>query len=189
MITAEAAVKEEAQTCNALFEAGLSKLHIRKPHDSKMEVQALVDKIKADYHDRISIHEHHELTEEMNLAGYHIKGKGKWPEKPGSRRISKSFHSLDEVRDFEKPLSYGFLSPVFHSISKIGYLAGYDYQKLQLFNTSFKKFPLYALGGISDETISQTKELGFAGAAALGFIWQKVSIRERVNQFVLLNHD
>ena len=48
--------KEEASIINALFEQGLSVLHIRKPEASEADVEKLVAHIRPEFHDRLTMH-------------------------------------------------------------------------------------------------------------------------------------
>jgi thiamine-phosphate pyrophosphorylase len=67
-------------------------------------------------------------------------------------------------------LEYVFLSPLFDSISKPGYLAGAG-----LLQRPPEAAPcrLVGLGGIDDHTIGQVMEHGWDGAAVLGYIWEQ----------------
>ena len=183
VITAEGSVSEEAATCQALLEGGLRTLHIRKPHASIAEVQALIREIDPDFRDRLIVHEHHELVNEMNLGGYHIKSHGKTPVDTQGKHVSRSFHDFEEIGSYAQTLHYGFLSPIFHSLSKSGYKSGFSMESLKVFLSNTLRFPVYALGGVSTENVSLAKSLGFRGAAVLGNIWQQPSVSDRLTQY------
>lgn len=183
VITAEGSVSEEATTCNLLMEAGLRKLHVRKPHTSAAEVKALVREIDSNFRDRLIVHELHELVEEMNLGGYHIKSTGKAPEDVKGKHVSRSFHTFEAVGTCQRTLNYGFLSPIFDSISKSGYQARFSMESLKAFLSSTLPFPVFALGGISAENVASTKAVGFQGAAVLGSIWQKPTVADRLAHY------
>lgn len=183
MITAERPVPNEEKTINELFEAGLRKLHIRKPHDRASDTRLLINRINKRYLDRVILHEHHDLVIEMDLGGFHIKSDGIRPKTTLNKHVSKSFHALSEVSSYRENLRYGFLSPIFDSISKIGYRSGFGYDTLRPFLRGFKSFPIYALGGVTPERISDLRSLGFAGTGVLGAIWEKESTDERLEVF------
>ena len=86
--------------------------------------------------------------------------------------VSTSFHSLQQLRtDWGPVLSYAFLSPIFDSISKEGYSAArFDRRELRHVLTQCP-FPVVALGGIADN-VQEAADMGFAGAAVIGSIWQ-----------------
>lgn len=176
-------MSEEAATCNALMEAGLQKLHVRKPNASEARVVDLIDKIQKHFWERIIVHEHHQLVPKMNLGGYHVKSTAMVPEATQGRHVSRSFHTFEAIRSCEKKLNYGFLSPIFDSISKPGYASKFSTTSIHTFLKSPLKFPIYALGGITPNNINQAKNLGFGGAAVLGSIWQKEKVTDRVAQF------
>lgn len=186
VITAEGTVSEEATTCNILFEAGLSKLHIRKPGASAVQIKTLIQAINPVYHSRTMVHEHHELVKEMSLGGYHIKSKGEVPRDVQDKHVSKSFHSFKEIQSSGLIPDYGFLSPVFDSLSKPGYSSRFTTGSLKDFLIQKLPFPVYALGGITNKNIALTQSLGFRGAAVLGHIWQEISVTKRLEKFELL---
>ncbi|MDW3191653.1 MAG: thiamine phosphate synthase [Cytophagales bacterium] len=183
VITAEGSVSEEATTCNALMEAGLRKLHVRKPHASAAQVKTLIREIDTDFRDRLIVHEHHELVEEMNLGGYHIKSTGNAPEDTHGKHVSWSFHAFEEIQACSQTLNYGFLSPIFDSLSKSDYQARFSIESLKAFLLKTPHFPIFALGGISVYNVSSTKALGFKGAAVLGSIWQQTKVSDRLTQY------
>lgn len=186
VITAEESVQDEITTCNALFEAGLSKLHVRKPGFSAEGVKMLIQEINDNFLNRLIIHEHHELVQEMQLGGYHIKSNGQEPGNRDGVHVSKSFHTMEEIRSCALPLNYGFLSPVFDSLSKVGYASKFSPDMLKSFLNSPLPFPVYALGGISQSTVSSAKQMGFDGAAVLGSIWQENKVEDRIAKYQTL---
>lgn len=99
--------------------------------------------------------------------------------------VSTSFHSLAQAahEDYGS-LKYAFLSPIFESISKPGYTAAFVKEDLQA-SVSQSSLPLVALGGITSTNISQVKDLGFWGAAVLGYIW---SCQDPASRLKLLLH-
>lgn len=188
VITTEEEVNAEVESCNALFEAGLRKLHVRKPKSSGVQVKALIQDLDPAFRDRVIVHEHHELVDEMNLGGYHIKSTNRTPENTGTKHVSRSFHAFEEIEAYGKQLNYGFLSPVFDSLSKPGYGSYFSFESLKSFLAGKLSFPIYALGGVTSKNVSEAKSLGFEGAAVLGSIWHQKTISERLEQFEALNN-
>ena len=79
--------------------------------------------------------------------------------------VSRSCHSLEEA---SSPAAYRFLSPVFDSISKTGYRAAFDLGSLRgKVDETF-----VALGGVTPDRLPLLADIGFGGAAFLGYIWQ-----------------
>ncbi len=135
----------EHRVIESLFENGLEIFHIHKPSYSKEETETFIQQIPSKYHNRIALHSH-------------------FPK----------FHSLKELEDCKEKYEYAFLSPIFDSISKVGYKSNFDLQTLQsrVLGTKLLKCKnIIALGGIDEDKIETVRELGFAGVAVLGAIW------------------
>jgi len=170
VITSSERVEQEAEKINALFEAGMEILHIRKPDFSKKEYINLLDKIKQEYHHKIKIHEFFELTENYNLLGVHLNVRN--PNYTGKKKlnVSKSVHSTEELENIDE-YDYVFLSPIFDSISKKGYLSNFDDEILLSASESGKiNQKVIALGGINQQTLPLLKKYAFGGVAVLGGI-------------------
>ena len=179
----------ESSILSDLFEAGLERLHLRKPDSSPSEVAKLLNSVPEVYHERIVVHRFPELLKEFSLAGYHHYSGEKLVETDGTR--SRSFHKLHELRDINEPLDYGFFGPVYESISKKGYVPKVSLPELGGVLYSLKKVEspkplIYALGGVRRRKIPELFNLGFDGVTLLGSIWGKkdpVSAFERY-QFI-----
>lgn len=171
VITSERFLSNEPYAINQLFDCGLEILHFRKPYASLEESRNILKEIDRSFHSRIVIHDHFQLIEKFDLKGIHINRRN--PEiyrKPGIS-FSCSCHSLDEIITFQK-YDYMFLSPVFDSISKIGYRKGFTTQ--QLSEAGMKGIindRIIALGGITPENIPEVSRYRFGGIAVLGTLW------------------
>jgi thiamine-phosphate pyrophosphorylase len=162
----------EARLLIALLDAGLNRLHLRKPHSSTADLAALLTEIPEHHHRRIVVHGHPELCGHFSLAGVHGATF------PGA--ISCSLHALEELpraRDFE----YVFLSPIFPSSSKPGYLPRFSLQQCQ---ESLQSCPgtVMALGGVTPETAPRARQAGFSGVAAIGAVWGFPPALERLRE-------
>ena len=156
------------------FELGLETLHVQKPELTFGQLKDWLLKIPLQFHSRIMLHSHHKLREEFQVKGLHFPSglmhkaseTGKGP-----LQVSTSFHQVQDVLTSEPVFDYAFLSPVFDSISKSGYKAAFsEFELKETFLTA--TLPVIALGGITSENLEKVAELGFAGAAVLGTIWQ-----------------
>ena len=66
---------------------------------------------------------------------------------------------------------YVFLSPIFNSISKQNYNTKFTLHELhQASDIGLIDSKVIALGGITPDNIATTMQLGFGGAAVLGYI-------------------
>lgn len=169
-------VTNEAATINRLFDEGLEIFHIRKKDFTENEMREYIAGISKKHFDKLVLHSHYNLAEEYNLKGIHISAKKKYVD--SKKAISISFHSLNEIKQFNNDFSYGFLSPIFNSISKKKYESAFSLPELKLGLKNEKK-KIIALGGIDENNIEQLKGVNFAGVALLGAIWTNKSPIEK----------
>ncbi|WP_207429789.1 thiamine phosphate synthase [Pedobacter sp. SYSU D00535] len=167
----------EADLIQALFEAGLQRLHIRKPESDEAAFRALLNAIPKAFCSRISIHQHHSIAKEYGIKSLHFgesqRKRLKLQDFAWLRdlryTLSTSVHEVKDLKNLQTIFDYAFFSPVFDSISKPGYkgrtAAGFSLQE------SDKVLEVIGLGGIHAENILQLKEMNFDGAAVLGSLW------------------
>jgi len=175
VLTSEAVIENEAQQINDLFAAGLEILHLRKPTFSINGYRTLLDQIDIKYHDRIMLHQFHELSQEYRLRGIHLQEQARLDledalavtlkiYKNKELKVSSSFHAKEDIKNCEADFEYVLLSPVFGSISKAGYQGkGFDVTDLNK--------DVIGMGGINQDTLQATFDLGFKGVGVLGGIW------------------
>lgn len=177
LISPEEDIKNEMVILNQLFDAGLEFYHLRKPLKNIQEYSAYLNKIEVKYHNRIVVHEFHELINKYNLKGIHFQEKKRRDhiDNPGQyfkslnmygKTISSSFHELEELENCEFEFDYHLLSPVFSSISKKGY-------KGKGFNVKNSDKLIIGMGGVDLSTISEIFKLGFKGIGVLGGVWNR----------------
>lgn len=167
VITAPEFFDGETEILNQLFESGLMRLHVRKPQSQRQEVEKLVSEIDSNFKERVTIHYYSELVSEMGLGGMHFS----YPQirevkASGEYTISCSLHQWKELNEVQDKIDYCFMSPVFDSISKAGYLA----------NESLKQIPpsaknVFALGGITETNYEEVLGRGYRGIAVMGYLW------------------
>lgn len=172
VISAEKVIPQEAQILNILFEEDLPVLHLRKPLASKQETADLLNCISPLYHNRIILHDYFELAHQYNIRGIHLNQRNiSIPPDIGLIHISRSCHSLKEIEEISG-YQYVFLSPIFDSISKIGYMRGFSTRELEdAQNKGIINEKIIALGGISPDNIPVVANYGFGGVAVLGTLW------------------
>lgn len=161
---------------------GFDWFHIRKPHAPARAVAKLIEGIPDELHRRLRLHDHFELTEEFDLGGVHLNRRN--PSLPQyARSWSASLHSLQELalipecvfgcmqdeRSVAKH-AYVTLSPVFDSISKKDYSAGFASDLYSLKPLLVGK-RVVALGGVTPDSRTALMEAGFYGMAMLGCLW------------------
>ncbi|MCZ6671904.1 MAG: thiamine phosphate synthase [Verrucomicrobia bacterium] len=166
-----------------LFEAGLSRFHVRKPGVGDDELETYIQKIPARWRKRVIPHQAYELVDALDLGGWHFKDDAvqlRQAEKfrksrSSSQILSRSIHCLDDLNEDMSKWDYVFLSPVFQSISKRDY--GPQWEEAQLtaalrYCKEAYQTRVYALGGVDASHIYRCGEMGFDGVALLGDIWQ-----------------
>jgi thiamine-phosphate pyrophosphorylase len=165
-----------------LFAAGLTRFHVRKPGWPATQMAAYVAAVAVQYRSRLVLHGHAPLVRRYQLGGLHLTASQRTalrqrPALGPAQSLSTSFHSLDEISQARRRYDYVFLSPIFDSISKAGYVGGFELPALQtrlhdMVTRAAYCPPILALGGITVENMSLLAPLGFAGAAVLGSVWQ-----------------
>lgn len=190
----------ETALVNRLFEEGMERLHLRKPKATEQEMAEWLEQIPQSFRHRIVLHDHHCLAQIYNLGGIHLNGRNPFYvpfDLPSdhvpctlfdsknigessaiidhqSFTISRSCHSIEELRKYQAECDYLFLSPIFDSISKEGYGAAFSREELaQAREEGLLSDKVYALGGVCPENLNLVKQMGFAGAAMLGAVWQQ----------------
>lgn len=172
-ITGENFICNEAETINALFEAGLERLHLRKPHASANECERLIQSISIKWYGRISLHDHFGLAKKYGIGGVHLNSRNPQPPTGFAGILSRSCHSMEEAAREKHKYDYVFLSPIFDSISKNGYTAAFHRGALQAAaRNGCIGGNVIALGGITPERIEEAAACNFGGAAVLGYIWK-----------------
>lgn len=185
LLAPEKDIVGEIEILTHLFQEGLSHYHLRKPAKNREEHCAYLDKIAPKYHNKIMLHHCHELLEEYNLKGLHFTAQKRCDvlttghqsflniQKKG-KTISSSFHEIKEVLNCTVDFDYHFLSPIFSSISKQGYLGRY-------FNAHQIGKRTVGMGGIHAGNLEEIIQLGFNGIGVLGGVWNAENQIERFN--------
>lgn len=158
-----------------LFDIGVDYIHLRKPQSCIDEYKALLNELPVNYHNRIVLHEHFELTHIYSVKGIHLNARNLEVPMGYNGQISRSCHSLEEIKKYKADFDYLFLSPLFDSISKEGYRSNFDINILRLAaKENLIDVKVIALGGVALDKIPLLKELNLGGAAFLGDIWKRL---------------
>jgi len=180
IVSSPVGFKEEYKLINELFDNGLEIFHLRKPEWGIKECRDILTRIDAQYHDRVTLHQFHELRYDYGTSRLHFSEKlrkelpaNALPDGYKSKILSTSVHYVEDIETL-KDFDYAFLGPVFDSYSKSGYkgISGDDFKLNQTSENQESKYTkVIALGGIGLNTIARMKRMGFDGAAMLGWIW------------------
>lgn len=170
-ITTNINILDEEHLIMAALDCGVDYVHLRKPQLSRGEMGNLISKIDISYYSRLVLHDHYTLAMELSLGGIHLNNRNPKPPVGYSGRISRSCHTIGELAA-NSHLDYCTLSPIFDSISKDGYMAAFLPEELhQARNSGIIGAKTIALGGVDPHNIERVRELGFGGAAVLGYVW------------------
>ena len=176
VITSEPFAAGEAEVIRRLLDAGIDRIHLRKPGAAVKEMRRLIESLPADCYPRLSLHDRLPLAAEYGLGGVHLNARNPAPPEGFRGLVSRSCHTLGEVAEHAADTDYRFLSPIFDSISKSGYRAAFSEADLHdaaaqgIIDTR-----AYALGGVRPDLLPRVRACGFGGAALLGCIWRDTS--------------
>ena len=176
VITAEPFAPNEAEVIRCLLDAGIDRIHLRKPEAPEEAVRRLIEALPAACYPHLSLHDRLPLAVEYGLGGVHLNGRNPMPPEGFRGLVSRSCHTFGELAEHAAETDYRFLSPIFDSISKSGYCAAFSEADLRdaaargIIDTR-----TYALGGVRPDLLPQVRACGFGGAALLGCIWRDTS--------------
>lgn len=162
----------EADAVTLMFQSGLQRLHLRKPDSTIDQCRQLLHDIPPVYHQRIVLHDHHQLVREFAVGGVHLNGRNPEPPVGWQGDVSRSCHTLQEVAEWKPRCTYVTLSPIFNSISKQGYAAAFTPEQLmQAKADGIIDHRVIALGGICADNVAEALQYGFGGVMVLGDAW------------------
>lgn len=165
-------LEDEIEAMHLLFKNGLTYYHFRKPEADINSHICFLKQINPDFHPRIIIHNHFELTTYFNLKGIHLNSHYTEIPQVVCQHKSRSCHTLEEVMKYKPFYNYLFLSPIFDSISKKGYQSTFNEVQLRIAKEkNIIDNKVIALGGVNQQKISIIASYGFGGAAVLGYLW------------------
>ncbi len=180
---------EEDKILEALFEEGLDNLHIYKPLSSPVYVERLLSLLPENTHRRITVHDHFYLKEEFGLAGIHLDDA--LAERPAGYRgnFSRSCSDLTLLKEAKRKARYVFLSNIFDSLSDPARRATFTMTELQAASRQgLIDKHVYALSGMSLDTIHAARDLGFGGVVICGDLWNRFNIHNETDYRNIINH-
>ena len=165
-------IDEDAYLISHLLKMGIYSVHLRKPEATINECRQLLTKLTDAERAKIIIHDYPELYTEFSLKGIHInKNITSLPDSYNGFK-TRSCHSFEEITKYKHEYNYLFLSPIFDSISKIGYKSAFTKEELQKASKdSIIDHKVIALGGVTLDKLPYLKQLNFGGIAMIGGIY------------------
>ena len=148
--------------------------HIRKPEFTSEQMSLWLEDLPLAIRKRLSLHDCTELAKEFQIGGVHLNKRNNYtPPLDFQGRISRSCHSISEVKEWKSKCDYVFLSPIYTSISKEGYEAKFSKEELRkAVKQGVIDEKVFALSGVEPSKFSELKEIGFSAAAIMGFLWK-----------------
>lgn len=180
---------EEDKILEALFEEGLDNLHIYKPLSSPVYVERLLSLLPENTHRRITVHDHFYLKEEFGLAGIHLDNA--LAERPAGYRgnFSRSCSDLALLKEAKRKARYVFLSNIFDSLSDPDRHASFTMSELQAASRQgLIDKHVFALSGMSLDTIRTARDLGFGGVVICGDLWNRFNIHKETDYRNIISH-
>ena len=179
VVTSPVFLSDEATFLHRLLANGVDIIHLRKPGASAADCARLLEELSAEDRSHIVVHDFFELAEPYGLRGIHLNARRNIVPEGYSGHVSRSCHSLEEVKQHKDNCNYVFLSPIFDSESKQGYASAFtDATLCQASEQGILDNKVVALGGVTPDKIHYLKSLNFGGAAMLGCINSMAGLSE-----------
>jgi thiamine-phosphate pyrophosphorylase len=172
-ITTPKVDNRDAQIIRRLLASGVDIVHLRKPESGIEECREVLKQLSGHEREKIIVHDFPQLYYEFSLKGIHVnRNIVALPDDYNGFR-TRSCHSFEEVQQFKNEYDYLFLSPIFNSISKAGYNAGFTGEELKkASDEGIIDQKVVALGGVTFDKVPYLKKLNFGGAAMLGALYK-----------------
>ena len=179
---------EEDKILSALFDEGLDMLHINKPASEPLYAERLLTLLPKKCYDRISVHQHYYLKQEFDLRGIHIDNPEQAVPDGFRTHVTRSTSSIADLKEMKKQHDYVMLHSLFDSLHD-DVRASLDFRELEeARRRGLIDRKVYALGGMSLESVSVAKELGFGGIVICGDLWNRFCIHNEINFHDLIDH-
>ena len=180
---------EEDKIITTLFDEGLDNLHLNKPNSEPIYSERLLTLLPEDCYRRITVHSHFYLTQEYRLKGIHIDETGTEIPSYYKGRFSRTCNSIEELKEAKRNAEYVFLNNTFNAQSKDNPNPKYTFEQLKAAAKSGlidKK--VYALGGVTLDSIKTAKDLGFGGVVVSEDLWNRFNIHTELDFKELIAH-
>jgi len=180
---------EEDKILTTLFEAGLDNLHLYKPGSEPVYSERLLTLLPEDYYNRITVHDHFYLKEEFRLKGIHLDNCQTVPPIGYRGNISRTCHTISELKEAKKRSNYVFLKTLFDSQSNPQDKASLTMDELkEAARSGLIDKKVYAMGGMNLDNISTAGSLGFGGVVICGDLWNRFDIHNELDYKQLISH-
>jgi len=165
---------EEDKILTTLFEAGMENLHLYKPWAEPIYSERLLTLLS---------------EEEFRLKGIHLNNCQTAVPQGYRGSVSRTCHSIDELKEAKKSSNYVFLKTLFDSQSNPADKSTLTMDMLH--EASKHKLidkKVYAMGGMNLDNICIAKDLGFGGVVICGDLWNRFNIHNELDYKALITH-
>lgn len=177
---------EEDKILASLFDEGLDYLHLCKPQSPPMYSERLLTLLPEECYGRISAHDHFYLKEEYHLRGIHLDTAAAEPPIGYKGRVSRTCHSVGELKEAKRKADYVFLANVF---GECGDQPAYTVAELvDAARCGLIDKKVYAMGGMTVDNARTAKEAGFGGVVVCEDLWSRFDIHNGVDFKNLMSH-
>ena len=166
---------EEDKILTALFEMGLDHLHLYKPGTEPVYSERLLTLIPDEYYGRITVHDHFYLRDEFRLRGIHLDDCQTEPPIGYRGNISRTCHSIEELKDVRKRCNYVLLKLPMNELMEASSRGLVDKR-------------VYAMGCINFDNIGLVRSMGFGGVVVGGDLWNRFDILGSLDYKELISH-
>ena len=180
---------EENQILTTLFEEGMENLHLYKPNSEPIYSERLLSLLSEDYYKKITVHDHFYLKEEYGLRGIHLNKANDELPLGYKGNVSRTCHSIGELKEAKKKSSYVFLKTIFDSQINADDKSTISMDELkQASKQGLIDKRVYALGGINLENVRLMRDLNFGGVVICGDLWNRFNIHQGQDYVDLIDH-
>ncbi len=162
---------EEDKILAALFDTGLECLHINKPGSSPMYAERLLTLLPEDSYRSIYVHDHYYLKNEYDLGGIHIDDPDMEVPQGYRGKLGRTCTGLARLKELKRKSNFVFL--------RRGEATDSELKEASRHGLIDKK--VYALGGVTMQTISQARDLGFGGVVVCSDLWNRFDIHSQTD--------
>jgi thiamine-phosphate pyrophosphorylase len=171
---AQAAGRTLLETIGAAADAGALAVLLREKDLSRRRRAALAAELQervAPRGGRLVVASDEKLARSVGGAAVHLASSDPWVEPAGELPVGRSTHNASEVEAAaKKGCAYATISPVFPTTSKPGYGPALGVEGLRAMVQVAGELPLFALGGITPETVASCLAAGAYGVAVMGAV-------------------
>lgn len=180
---------EEDIILSALFDEGMTNLHLFKPGSSPLYAERLLTLLPEDHYKHIAIHDHPYLKKEYGLAGIHLDNPTDCVPDGYKGNVTRTCNDLTTLKAMKKQSKYVFLKNIFDCIEfKDEKQTFTTPQLIEASRIGLIDRHVYALGGMSIDNVKAARDLGFGGVVICGDLWCRFNIHNQMDFKDLINH-